>query len=413
VATQNTVVSQENSTGSMAKPLNHLEQVSELVLEVLATTDDTPPTEFSDNDNDLLASRRPTVLLIDDDAVDRRAIERMLKMQYFVVSASSGEEGLAIFKEIRPDCVIVDYNLPDTSGIAVVGNLKKYDPHAGVIMLTGQGDEIIAAEAMRYGAYYYISKDNVSSDILNHFITNAMIFTHSQRKNSVQKLLLENYTSVLAHEIIAPLETIRRYLRHMRTDSQTTLSERSVAAIGAMNNIIDTLQKTTQHFSDYTTLENFNNEATCSLSATVETALENLAFKAHHSQLEVTYDHLPGLSMNRWKCLLIVQNLIDVLMNVIVADKPASCVLDGGMVDGNGVITLRLSKSLFNDISLKTMRWLQDAPYFESGFHEYSIEYAPFMLVRAIATYCKDELRITELADDLLLSYHFTQSLAK
>jgi light-regulated signal transduction histidine kinase (bacteriophytochrome) len=220
-------------------------------------------------------------------------------------------------------------------------------------------------------------------------------------------MLLENYTAVLAQEVTAPLETIRRYLRFMRTDQQTTLSHSSRDAMDAITNILDTLKNSTQFLADCTTLENFAQAVPCPLTTTIETALENLACKAHGSKLSFSYGDLPMIRMNRWKCLLIIQNLFDLMMNIAASGTPAEVEVEANIRGERGILSLSAPKQLFDPASLKTLYWLQSAPYFESGFHEYSMEFAPFMLVRAVATYCRDELHISEEEDQLLIRYHF------
>ena len=111
-----------------------------------------------------------SLLIIDDDAGDRALIKCMLAdIDSPVLEASTGKRGLEI-AEARPlDCVIVDYNLPDISGMDLVEQLRweANDPFLPVILLTGHGDETLAVEALHRGASDYMRKDKANRSSLS------------------------------------------------------------------------------------------------------------------------------------------------------------------------------------------------------------------------------------------------------
>ena len=105
------------------------------------------------------------VLLVEDDAVDRMACRRVLARDPdydFVLSeAESGREGLQLAHEQRPDCVLLDYHLPDLNGLEFLAALADDtgDISIPVMMLTGTDNATIAVEAMKRGARDYLIKD--------------------------------------------------------------------------------------------------------------------------------------------------------------------------------------------------------------------------------------------------------------
>ena len=96
------------------------------------------------------------ILLVDDDEVDRMTIMRMLESCDFdtnVAQACDGQSGIDAFETANFDCVLLDYRLPDMDGAGVLTQMANgSDPGTAVIMLTGQGNESIAAEALKNGA---------------------------------------------------------------------------------------------------------------------------------------------------------------------------------------------------------------------------------------------------------------------
>ncbi len=104
------------------------------------------------------------ILVVDDDTVDRKAVRRALAAdaEYaFVVSeADTGAQGLQLARAERPDCILLDYHLPDLSGLELLTELAA-DPGEPppVIKLTGTDNAAVAVEAMRRGARDYLVKD--------------------------------------------------------------------------------------------------------------------------------------------------------------------------------------------------------------------------------------------------------------
>jgi len=102
---------------------------------------------------------KPKILIIDDDTSLRRVLEyNLLEAGYAVAAAASGEEGLHLFTEVSPSLVITDMNMPGMSGMEVLKNIKERSPETLVIIITAFGSVDIAVEAMKAGAYDYITK---------------------------------------------------------------------------------------------------------------------------------------------------------------------------------------------------------------------------------------------------------------
>jgi PAS domain S-box-containing protein len=112
-----------------------------------------------------MAKPQIRVLLVEDDAVDRMACRRALARDPdydFVLSeAESGQEGLQVAHEQKPDCVLLDYHLPDLNGLEFLAALTDDagDVAVPVMMLTGTDNATIAVEAMKRGARDYLIKD--------------------------------------------------------------------------------------------------------------------------------------------------------------------------------------------------------------------------------------------------------------
>src|SRR5690606_10830466 len=114
------------------------------------------------------------VLIIDDSPDDQELYSRALKkvgtVDYQVEIADNGEAGLAAIGSFRPDCLLLDYSLPGRDGLEILKTLRVSNPYLPVVFLTGYGNDRIAVEAMRCGAQDYISKSNISKELLHQTI---------------------------------------------------------------------------------------------------------------------------------------------------------------------------------------------------------------------------------------------------
>ena len=110
------------------------------------------------------------VLHVEDNPVDVEIVRRMLaryrRAEFKVDSVASAEECLETLNGNSFDLLLLDYNLPGEDGLSFLRRVNGREDIPPVIMLTGVGDERVAAEAMRLGAYDYYSKDSINSHIL-------------------------------------------------------------------------------------------------------------------------------------------------------------------------------------------------------------------------------------------------------
>jgi signal transduction histidine kinase len=125
------------------------------------------------------------LLIVDDSPEDRELYRRQLAQDrehaYQFLEAETGEEGLRAALDESPDCLLLDYRLPDVDGLEFLSRLpaEKLIP---VIVLTGQGNEAVAVEAMKSGAQDYLLKGSVTRDRLQHAVRNAIEKVALRRK---------------------------------------------------------------------------------------------------------------------------------------------------------------------------------------------------------------------------------------
>jgi DNA-binding NtrC family response regulator len=108
----------------------------------------------------LSASHRPSapiVLIEDDESLRESLAEYLTSKGYAIATAARGEEGLAAV-DSETEVVITDFKLPGQSGLDVLRDVRRKNPATEVIIITGYGSIDSAVEAMKEGAYHYVTK---------------------------------------------------------------------------------------------------------------------------------------------------------------------------------------------------------------------------------------------------------------
>lgn len=175
-----------------------------------------------------MAQRSRTILLVDDSPEDRELYRRYLcrgsDVDYTILDASLGEEGLELWHQHRPDVVILDYRLPDLDGLDFLARLHSPTPQPclPVIVVTGQGSEAIAVQSIKAGAQDYLVKEQITPEGLQwavqHTIDTVQLRTQVQqgieRERVVSQITCKIHRSLNLDEVLQTTVTeVRTYLQ--------------------------------------------------------------------------------------------------------------------------------------------------------------------------------------------------------
>lgn len=279
-------------------------------------------------------SRR--VLIVDDSpedrAIYRRSLTRAADCSFVLSESDSGEDGLNKCRAEPPDCVLIDYRLPDIDGVEFLESLADEDGlvPVPVVMLTGQGSEKIAVEAIKHGAQDYLVKGQVTAETLVRAIENAI------EKRSLQARLHESnkalharnarlaelcetahsFVDHVSHEFRTPLTVIREFAAIIRDglSGETTAEQREfldiiVSRVDDLSVLVDDMLDTSKieagllgiHRSDCQIEE---------IISQVRTTLERRAGASHaHFDIEIPAD-LPLVYCDMEKAGRVITNLV-------------------------------------------------------------------------------------------------------
>jgi two-component system sensor histidine kinase/response regulator len=173
------------------------------------------------------------ILVIDDDFGMREGCKRALQsLGHQVEVAATGSEGLDKIREGGFDLVLLDVMMPDVSGIDLLKPIQEHDPNLPCIIITGYATVELATQAIKDGAYDFISKP-FDTDTLLRAVNQGLekrrlslevqrcvlVEEHAKRlaeeKSELERIdsIKSQFTLLVAHELRAPVAAIQSYLK--------------------------------------------------------------------------------------------------------------------------------------------------------------------------------------------------------
>lgn len=165
------------------------------------------------------------ILVVDDEKMIRWTVARSLgDAGYTIEEASSGSQALAAVERETPDLVLLDYKLPDKTGVEVLREIRRNAPEVPVILITAFGTLEGAVAAMREGAYDYRSKPFEIDDLM---LMVRRALEASELRDEVRALREETRRATVGPELvsqsIAMKEVVRLVDRVAQSEASTIL----------------------------------------------------------------------------------------------------------------------------------------------------------------------------------------------
>jgi len=201
------------------------------------------------------------ILVIDDELGIRQGCRRVLEPEGFVVeTAATGKEGLERIRERSFDLVLLDVVMPDVRGIELLEPIHQQDPETIVIVITGYATVELAVEAIKAGAYDFLSKP-FTSDVLLVTVRKGLerrrLLQEARRAQAAEQRAAElerldrfktQFTLTVAHELRAPLTALQSFLiavlkGYIPADEQKKVLQRAIDRSQELLDMVDDLLK--------------------------------------------------------------------------------------------------------------------------------------------------------------------------
>ena len=261
-----------------------------------------------------MVCEKPSILIADDDDGDRKQIKRVLKkmsMACHIEEAKDMDEALRICSERHIEFAFLDYKMPGNDRLEGLRQLHGRNPYTSIILMTGQGDEEVASQAIKTGAVDYTSKRSITSDSIRRMLEYARERTKLQKKLDEQRRSLEEFSHILVHDLSAPI-------RHISMFSELISKAVAKQDYEELGELSDRIGKASVRMKDLiATLSIYNKIDTTSvpfkkvpMQHVVDEAIASLGGVLLERRAQVTCDSLLQVYGNVPQLVQLMQNLI-------------------------------------------------------------------------------------------------------
>lgn len=185
-----------------------------------------------------------TVLIVDDSAVDRRLAQGVLEKNADLafLYAVDGADALEQIKTSPPDLVLTDLQMPVMSGLELVRQVREKYPLIPVILMTAQGSEEIAVQALASGASSYVPKSRLARNLAKT-VENVMATSRAQRHHArmMECVTRNHWTFVLDNDpslIPAIVDHVQQQITRLRLCDETGRIRIAIALEEALLNAL-------------------------------------------------------------------------------------------------------------------------------------------------------------------------------
>ena len=255
-------------------------------------------------------TQRIRVLLIDDDALDRKLIQRLLGERHVLHAAPDGRSGLEAAAQIHPHCVLLDYRLPDMSGLNVLEHLQSSSDAMAIVVLTGLGSEDTAVEAMKLGAQDYLTKSSLTAAALSHAIDNAVEMVRLKSDLVAQQQEFRHFAYTAAHDLRAPLRKVTGFTRLLLQSKAPGLDDEALDLLGRIDGSVQCLNALVEGLLRYAEVGHTERTKIFPLREAYDGALANIQADIEAKNALLECGELPTVRGNPTALMLLFQNLI-------------------------------------------------------------------------------------------------------
>jgi two-component system, NarL family, invasion response regulator UvrY len=109
------------------------------------------------------------VILVDDHSVVRMGFKMLIESESdmeVICEAESGEEGIKVFKELKPDVVVMDITMPGIGGLESIERILAFDKNAKILVLSAHEDSVHPKRVLNAGALGYLTKRSAAEELI-------------------------------------------------------------------------------------------------------------------------------------------------------------------------------------------------------------------------------------------------------
>jgi len=274
------------------------------------------------------------VIAIDDNLADLESLGRVLsvrplpKIEYHGLRPHN--EVMAEIKDLEPDVLLMDYKTGQSTSIDFLRKARSQGIHAPAILLTGQGDEEIAVEALQGGFADYMTKGVVTEKSIGRSIVNViekkrLLYESKIYRNELEATIeqlqsknreISSFYHTLAHELKTPLTGAREFISIVIDEITGPVNPKQAELLGRAMGACDQLKRNINDLFDTSRIEtgklqvNLEDKSLCEVVAQAVACQESPASEAGLTLLLEVASAMPDIAIDEQRIKQVVQNLL-------------------------------------------------------------------------------------------------------
>ncbi|MCE1166213.1 MAG: sigma-54 dependent transcriptional regulator [Bacteroidetes bacterium] len=159
------------------------------------------------------------ILIVDDEKIVRESLTHWFEEEgYIIESAENGNEALKVFSRGKFDLALLDMKMPGMTGLELLKKIKEIDEDCIVILITAFASVPTAIQALKDGAYDYVTKP-VDPDELNNIVHNALESRNLRKENVELKKQIDNF--IIPENLVGESPQMKKILVLIQTVAET------------------------------------------------------------------------------------------------------------------------------------------------------------------------------------------------
>lgn len=265
----------------------------------------------------------PLILIIDDCEIDRSIYKQLLNKSdhhYNFLEAETIHQAFQHMEDVIPDCILLDYNLPDKTGLEFLSIIedRKDFKHLPIIMITQEDRRDLAVQVMGHRAKDFIIKNEINPKKFIASIESIILEQKNkkERQNERKKVYQSNtelvdFSNTIAHDLKAPMRKIISYCELLNNDAVIQASGASKSYIDRMSISATRMKNLIENLLSYAQTSHFNEEKkTCNLKEILQNISQDLTVFASEKKAEIIVNDMPDWPVYKVKFEQIMLNLI-------------------------------------------------------------------------------------------------------
>jgi len=296
-----------------------------------------------------------TILIVDDSDADRALYKKILgknKKDFIILEARSLRQAFRLIEDYEPDCILLDYLLPDGTGLEFLSKSMKMSKieNSAVIVVTENDDRKNAVEAMKNGAKDYIIKDNIKEDDFIHTVFLAIDKSRLEKELKMYQKAIESsnqelndFAKTVAHDLRAPMRKISMFCEILVEEAGENVTDNMLNCINRMSVSACRMQQLISDLLEYSQVMHNNEERQLtSLKHIALDVVEGLDLWLKEKNATVKIKELPNWPVFSVKIYQLFSNLITNAVKFSSSDRPAIITIGGVIVEKhNGHIAVQ------------------------------------------------------------------------